>query len=166
LVGNRLGRNTSFLKKKILLDVFKSFYGVKNTNNLKKNLFLNLKKYSKYSNFLTNILSFFEQRLDVVIFRVGFVFSVFLARLTIIRGFLRVNFYTVSSPHYRVTCGDFVFFNNIWFRSSVFNTKYEKYNSFKKIILGRFYKPYHFEFLSSYLYSLVSSIFQMSTLKV
>ena len=166
LVGNRLGRNTTYLKKRILLGVFKTFYGINNQETFKKEVKTNLRIYSKYHGFLSNILSYFEHRLDVIIFRAGFIFSIFLARIVILRGFLRINFYTTNNPHYRTCVGDFIFFNNLKFRASIFDIRYERYSSYKKMILGRFYKPYHFELLSGYLYSLLSSLFQMTTLKV
>jgi hypothetical protein len=165
LVGNRLARNTSFLKFKILSKILLAFY-----SNISRRVFINIKKKSvrKYSKYFSNIaltFSSLERRLDIILFRTNLVLEINLARLLIHRGYFQQNFITRRNYQSRTIVNDF--FNLIHCFRHVIYDNLEKdfnnrtYETFHKIFLMRFYKkPKHNTFLA-YFATLTSSISQM-----
>jgi hypothetical protein len=160
LVGNRLGRNTNFLKRKILLRLFCDFYGTKNHKIFKYINHKYNKITSKFISDITLMLDFFERRLDVLVFRAGFGINIELTKMLVARGYIQVNGVQKQNLHFRVTTGDFIsIIPN--FRNASSELHKEQYESFRKIYLSRFYKPAYFDHLSSYLSSILTSISQM-----
>jgi len=160
LCGNLLGRNTLFLKHKILLKIFSSFYKIKNIKIFKYIGKKYNKIYSQFDNNLTNILDFFERRLDVTVFRSNFTVAIALARLIVFRGYICINFILKTNPHFRVQLGDFISTKKDFWKKS-FLVWDEKYTSFKNIYLMKLSKMPYLQKLSGYINTILSSTTQM-----
>lgn len=123
-----------------------------------------MKKYnnitSKFNNDLTNILKFFEQRLDIIVFRSGFVLNIELARLLVLRGYIYVNFFQKKNIFFRTQIGDFISVSQN-FRKIFFEVFTERYESFRKLYLNRFYKTPYINVISSYLTKILTTLTQM-----
>ena len=160
LVGNGFARNSLYMKKKILLRIFSNFYKVRNFLIFKKII----KKYNKISSTfhsdLTNILKVFEQRLDIIVFRSGFVLNIDLARILILRGYIQLNFFQKKNILFRTQLGDFISVSQN-FRKVFFEIDAERYESFRKLYLNRFYKTPYINVISVYLTKILTTLTQM-----
>jgi hypothetical protein len=160
LVGNYMARNTLFVKQKILFYIFSTFYRITNRKYLR---YINrkfIKIYSKFHNHMTLILKNFEQRLDVLIFRAGIAINMDLARILIRRGYISVNFIIKKNIAFYTQIQDFISITQNM-RNTIKELKIERYESFRKIYLNRFYKQPYMNTMSMYISTILTSITQM-----
>jgi len=92
IIGNRLGRNTIYIKKITLTKIFTTFYNLTSIKLLKKTSKKIYKKtFSNIYNNLSKILNHFENRLDITLYRTGLIPHIKLAKTLIFQGYITIN---------------------------------------------------------------------------
>lgn len=159
LVGNIAGQNTLFSKKKVLLKIFGELYGVKNYRTFRYIGQKYSKLHSKFYANITKMLDFFEKRIDIIIYRAGFVINIDISKMLILRGYVQINGLQKQNPHFRITTGDFAAIIPSA-RNIIKELKQERYESLRKVYLSRLYKPAYFDNMSNYLTSIITLMIQ------
>lgn len=93
-----------FKRKLIAKQKFKSFYGAISNYQL-KNIFSMFKNQGQTS---SKVILFLEQRLDMVLYRIGISSSIFQIKQKIVQQGIQVNGQVVKSPNYRLKEGDII----------------------------------------------------------
>lgn len=160
-----MARNTLYIKKKVLFFIFSNFYKIKNKNFLTRVNKKKTKIYSQFNNHLTIILKVFEQRLDILIFRANLVVNLDLARLLISRGYINVNFIIKQNIACQMQTNDFIsiVYN---FRNIIREFTVERYESFRKVYLNRFYKTPYMDLVSKYISTILISLKYLITKQI
>jgi len=91
IIGNRLGRNTIYIKKITLTKIFTTFYNLTSIKLLKKLQKKYTKTFSNIYNNLSKILNHFENRLDITLYRTGLIPHIKLAKTLIFQGYITIN---------------------------------------------------------------------------
>ncbi len=159
-MGNYMGRNTIYIKKKILFFIFANFYQITNKNKIKNVNKKKIKIYSKFNNYLTIALRIFEQRLDIVLYRTKLILTLEICRLFILRGYINVNFITKQNLGTQIRINDFIAIT-IQFRNIFRELQLSRYESFRKIYLNHFYKIPYMNNISKYIAILLTNLKQL-----
>lgn len=163
LCGNMYANNSIFYKHIILLKFFKNFYKFKKNKLIKNKVKTYNRIYSYANTFITNISSFFENRLDITIFRSNFAINLDFARLLIKKYYIFLNDYQNSNIHFQVNIGDFFWiekkFREIFL---LFLTNKNNVHFVKNLYLQRFFKPIFFNHLSLKILKTFTNLTQMT----
>lgn len=160
LIGNKLARNTNFLKFKILNKIFSNFYNITITKHFLKLLKKNIKKYSFFFTKNQNILNLFETRLDIFWYRTKFFFNISLIRTLIKFGYLELNFNPISNFNIHLKLGDFISINYNFrknFKTYMINNNVLKYKNTFKLFLN---KTAYNQNISQYIYKILTNLIQ------
>jgi ribosomal protein S4 len=155
-----MARNTLYIKQKILNYIFTTFYNLKNKKIIKILNKKYVKIYSKFNNYLTIILKLLEQRLDIILFRSNLTIHLDLARILIKRGYVNINFLYKNNIAFQVQNFDIVSIHNE-IRNTIDEISFERFESFRKIYLNRFYKIPYLNTISKYITTILNSLKQM-----
>jgi ribosomal protein S4 len=109
---------------------------------------------------LTTVLKIFEQRLDIILFRSNLTLNLDLARILVSRGYISINFLVKKNIAFQTEINDIISINN-QLRNVINEMSVERYESFRKIYLNRFYKMPYFNIISKYIATIISTLKQM-----
>lgn len=119
-----------FKRKLIAKQKFKSFYGAISNYQL-KNIF---SRYKNQGQTPSKVILFLEQRLDMILYRMGISSSIFQIKQKIVQQGIRVNGQLVKSPNFQLKKGDIIYLEN-YLTNHKYIPTYLEYNERLKIII-------------------------------
>lgn len=122
-----------FKRKLIAKQKFKSFYGAISNYQL-KNIFSMFKNQGQAP---SKVILFLEQRLDMILYRIGISSSIFQIKQKIVQQGVRVNGQVVKSPNYRLKEGDIILLKDYQTNYKYIPTYLEYNEKLKTIIVLR-----------------------------
>jgi len=150
LVGNKTARNFIFIKIRILLKSYNSFYVQRQAKSLR----LIAKKYtrftSKFSGRFDALISFFDHKALHLLYTSGFLVRQSIAKFMVWRGFTYVNTFRIYNTYLNANVGDFISILP-GPRNNLYEIFCEAYESFRKKYFSRLYKVPFFNKVSQFI---------------